>query len=361
MNPEIAHFEALFKDGLRRCMADEDPESLRKWLTETLARMGSVGSDNANALLTWKESFDLMDALLEHYAKLATTPEVDRKTLSWPWKSWRDKIDPLEEGMLATLTAPDGTGKTIYAESIAEYWAEHKNKVVFVHYELNKKLMMLRRTARQCSFTSRQLKSGQLTPAELRRIAEMRPRMLAWDGYISYLHTPGWSMERTAAELRRLRAEDNCDVVVVDYVEKAAASRRQLQLFGSGGVWSREADNVEQLKTFAETSDCPVLMVAQMSKAGKDTKFKDLHRGAMKGAGEKADKANLVILLKLDRRAEGGYMQDVNVLIDKNTMGPTGTLKQFMEPEYFRVADLYNGPDVEPRPVELGFPDRWDN
>jgi replicative DNA helicase len=145
-------------------------------------------------------------------------------------------------------------------------------------------------------------------------------------------------MERTTAELRRLHSEGLCDVVVVDYLEKAAASKRQLDMYGAN-AFQREADNVEQLKTFAEATEIPVLMVAQMNKSGKGQDFKSIDRSNMRGAGEKSEKANLVILLHRERVDEG-YSSTVDVLVDKNTMGATGTFSQFMQPEYYRVGDI---------------------
>lgn len=335
MNPEIAQFEAFGKDILRRCMAEEEPEDIRRWASDTLARMG--GGDTS-AIMTWPQSFDLVDAMVDEYERIANTPEKERKLLSWPWASWRKLIDPLEDGMLGVITAPDGQGKTIYAESIAEYWAEHRNKVVFVHYELNRKLMMLRRTARHTSILTRDIKSGHLTAEQKTKIAMVRPVLINWDGDITYLHTPGWTMERTIAELSRLHAEGKCDAVVLDYLEKASASARQLKMFGPN-TYQREADNVEQLKNFSETTGAPVLMVAQMSKEGKGEKIEKVDRTGMRGAGEKSDKANLVILIKRPR-TDDGYSNMADVIVDKNTMGNTGQFKQIMQPEYFRVGDM---------------------
>jgi replicative DNA helicase len=336
MNPELAQYEAFAKEVLRRCMVEDEPADIRQWITDTMQRMG--GAATSDALMTWEQSFDLVDQMLADYERIANTPEKDRKVLSWPWISWRNLIDPLEDGMLGVVTAPDGQGKTIYAETIAEYWAAHKQRVVFVHYELNRKLMMLRRTARHSGITARQMKNGQLNQDQKELIASIRPRLLSWDGYITYLHTPGWSMERTVAELNRLAAEGQCDVVVLDYLEKAAASRRQLQMFGTN-TYQREADNVEQLKNFAENTGMPVLMIAQMSKDGKKTSFESVDRTGIRGAGEKSDKANLVVLLHRER-VEDGYSNTVDVLVDKNTMGSTGAFKQIMQPEYFRVGDI---------------------
>lgn len=338
MNPEIAIYEALAKEILRRCLADDDPADLRQWLLDALSHLG--GGDTS-AVMTWEESFALVEAMVQEYEAQANIPAKDRKVLDWPWQSWNYRIDPLEAGMLGVVTAPDGQGKTIYAEMLAEHWAMHKNRVVFVHYELNRKLMMLRRTARHTGITARAIKEGRLSLNEKDQIANVTPRLLSWDGYITYLHTPGWSMDRTVAELSRLHNEGECDVVVLDYLEKVAPSRRQLQMFGTN-TYQREADNVEQLKNFAETTGIPVLEIAQMNKEGKREGFDRLDRTAMRGAGEKSEKANLVVLLKRER-VEDGYSNTVECLIDKNTMGATGTFLQMMQPEYFRVQDIVPG------------------
>ncbi len=347
MNPEVAYFEAIAKELMQRCIAENDPEDIRRWLNDTIARMGGAGSEDA--ILTWPASFDLVDEIIAKYEQIAATPESERKVLSWPWESWRKKIDTMEPGMLATVTAPDGQGKTIYAESITEYWAEHRNRVVFVHYELNRNLMMLRRTARHASITPRQVKEGTLTKEQKDKIAEIRPRLLAWDGYITYLHTPGWTMERTIAELRRLLADGQVDAVALDYLEKVSASTRQIKLFGTN-VYQREADNVEQLKNFSEDTGVPVLMVAQMSKAGKHESADKMDRSGIRGAGEKSDKANIVVLLKRDR-VDDGYSNTVDVMVDKNTMGGTGQFQQIMQPEYYRVGDIYIPPNGQ-RPTK---------
>ena len=338
MTPETAPYMALAQELMRRCYAEEDAEMLRQWLGDQLARMGAA---DESAVMTWPESFDIYDAILARREQDAQLPADQRKTLDWGWASWDRLIDPLEPGMLAVVSAGDGMGKTIYAECLAEHWARKKNHVVFVHYELNRALMLDRRTARHTGIPRRVLKSGQMTQEQRQKVAQIRPRLLAWDGYITYLQTPGWTMEKTVQELRRLKAQGDCDVVVLDYLEKTAASRRQLQMFGTN-PFQREADNVEQLKNFAESTETPALMLAQMSKAGKSTNFNNLDRTDMRGAGEKSEKANIVVLLHRDKESgdTGEYSPLVNVRVDKNTVGATGNFTQFMHPELFSVHDV---------------------
>lgn len=334
--PELQQYMALAQETMRRIYAEEPPEMLHQWLADQLGKMR--GKVEESAIMTWPESFDYYEQLLAQREADALLPEDQRKTVDWLWPSWNQRIDPLEPGMLAVISAGDGQGKTIYAESLAEHWARRKNKVVFLHYELNRAIVLDRRTARHTSIARRDLKSGRLSPQQKQTIAQMRPRLMGWDGYITYAHTAGWTMERTIQDLHRLKAEGRCDVVVLDYLEKNAASRRQLQMFGTN-TYQREADNVEQLKNFAESTETPVLMLAQMSKAGKASSAETIDRTGMRGAGEKSEKANVVILLHREK-IENGYSQKVDVVIDKNTMGPTGSFAQWMEPEFFRVQEM---------------------
>jgi len=336
VNPELALLEAFFLEGLRRVSGEEEPSETKAWALRRLNSMGAGGDEDA--LLTWPASFDYTDTLLQHYAKLAAIPAEQRHVLDFPWTSWNNYIEPLEGGLLGVVSAPDGAGKTTYAECLAEHWAQKHHAVVYVHYELNKGWMMKRRLARQAHITVHDMHSGHLSPAQQAEVADVRKRLLSWQGEISYLHAPGWTMERTIEELRKLHSEGKCAVVVVDYLEKVAASARQIKMRLEW--FQREADNVEQLKNFAESAGVPVLMVAQMRKDAKRQDMDKLDRGAIRGAGEKSEKANLVVMLNR-QRTEDGYANEIDVLIDKNTMGRAGVqFKQYMQPEFFDVRDL---------------------
>jgi len=76
-----------------------------------------------------------------------------------------------------------------------------------------------------------------------------------------------------------------------------------------------------------------------MSKVGKKQNAGEMDRTGMRGAGEKSEKANVVVLLAR-KRTEDGYSPSVDVRVDKNTVGRTGDFQQYMEGEYFRVADI---------------------
>ena len=333
-SPQVEAYMVLGQELFRHIYADAGPEELHNWLMTQLARLGS-GDENARLL--WPDSFTLYDEIIAERTRQASIPANERHIPTWPWDTWRNFIDPLDAGMLGVISGADGVGKTIYAENLAEHWAATGLNVAFVHFELNRSLMLDRRMARQTGIQRRVLKTGTLDAAQQSAYENANDRLRQWPGSITYIHTPGWTMERVVNEVRALVTEGICDIFVVDYLEKAAASERQLKTYGSN-PFAREADNVELLKTAAESLERPAILLAQMNKAGKTQGFDTLNRTAIRGAGEKTEKANLVVLL----HKESTESNLIQVRVDKNTMGRCGTFDQFITGARFQITDIYN-------------------
>jgi replicative DNA helicase len=263
-------------------------------------------------------------------------------------KDWRvtgiriepDKIDEffgfrIDGDGLFLLEDMTVTHNTIYAECLAEHWARQGNAVAFLHFELNRGIMLDRRMARHTGIARRTLKAGTLTNQEKVEMARADDLMRSWQGQITYVHTPGWTVERALTEIRAMMNEGLCDVFIVDYLEKAAASAKQAKQYGPQ-VYEREADDVEQIKNFSEAVGIPVVILSQLNKLGKGQRFADLDRTAIRGSGAKTEKANVVALLHRDSPES----EQVRVKLDKNTIGAPGTMKQIMDAPRFRVFDV---------------------
>lgn len=343
--PELEPYLVLGQELFRRVYAEDSADDIHDWLSAQLRRL--AGTADEAAWMSWVDSFDVYEEIMRKRAALAALPESERRIPTWPWATWRRLIDPLDPGMLAVLSAADGGGKTLYAECLAEHWARHGLNVVYVHFELNRALMLDRRTARHTGIPRRTLKEGVLTGQEEARRARANDELRAWPGSISYLHTPGWTMERTLAAVGTAISDGLCDVFVVDYLEKASASSRQIQKHGSN-IYARETDDVELIKDMAEKTEIPALLLAQMNKAGKKESFAELDRTAIRGAGEKTERANVVILLHRDNPES----EVVKVRVDKNSLGPPGSFEQFVDFPLFNVVDI----EDEEAPVEVRAP-----
>ncbi len=334
--PGLEPYLVLAQELMRRVYAEDSPEEIRNWLAIQLQRLG--GGQDSKARLLWEQSFEVYEQIMQKRMTEARLPETQRRLLSWPWRSWAEKLDPLEPGILAVIAAADGAGKTMCAENLAEHWAKLGYQVVFLHFELSHPIMLDRRMVRASAIPRRTLRLGQLSIADRDKMQEANERMKAWPGGITYVHTPGWTMEHALAETQALISDGLCDVFIVDYLEKASASPRQLKLF-STNIFAREANDVEQIKSFAEQNEVPAVLLAQLNKLGKGQSFENLDRTAIRGAGEKTEKANIVVMLYRDTEE----FDRIRVRIDKNTLGPTGSFEQVVELDRFRMADISDG------------------
>ena len=333
-DPRHSHLEQLARELDRRVLALEAPEAIYDWLKGKLDKF--VPADTTGAIMEWPISFEIYDQEIQRRIEISQLPEAERRLFNWPWSSWNELIDPIEAGLLAMIAGPDGSGKTTYAENIAEYWARKGQRVAFVHFELSKIIMLDRRAVRHTAIARRQLKlAGELTTKDLHDLEAAKARLLNWPGEITYLHTPGKSIELVIRELGKLQTAGKCDIAVIDYLEKAAPSSAQLKAFGAN-QFQREANDVDLIKNFSEERGVPMLLLSQFSKAGKATNFADLDRGAIRGAGEKSEKANVVILLQPDKTTG----TTINLKLDKNTLGPKGSWQQIIDLPRFQIGDV---------------------
>ena len=329
-DPKLQRWSEIAMELYRRVYAEEAPEIIYDWWLTVGEKLRP--SQATGAIMPWPDSFEIYDREIERRREMAKRPESEQRLLTWPWSSWNRLLDPAEGGMLSLLAGPDAVGKTAYAECIAEHWAKHGHQVVFVHFELSKNVMLDRRAARHTAIARRRLKfAGSLTPDEMRKLEAVKHRLLQWPGEITYLHVPGKTFELVLRELTGLKRAGKCSVAVIDYLEKASPAAMQLKAYGSN-LFAREAADVELLKSWSERHGVPLLVLSQFNKAGKHAAFGDLDRTMIRGAGEKTEKANVVILLQPDKSTDG----IINVRIDKNTLGPTGTFRQLLDAAHFR-------------------------
>ena len=342
----VRSYVAMAQQLVEKAYGGETPDTIYAWLNEALRQMRNLPG-GSRAWLDWEDSFELYAQILLERQQAAT---VETNKWTWPWRTWNTFIDPPEAGMLAVVSAGDGQGKTIYAECIAEHWARQGRHVVFVHFELNRKIMLDRRMCRHANL-ERRILLNPLARVHQDAIDCANERLQTWTGNIDYLHCPGWTVEQVCSELRLRIADHRCDAFVVDYLEKARPSQKQVKIFGNNR-YAHEADNIEQLKDLSEETETRSVILEQFSKAGKQTSFESLDRTGIRGAGEKTERANIVVLLLRDKvengefgpRGEtivepGGYSREVKVRIDKNTMGKTGDFCQYLKAETFNVFD----------------------
>lgn len=269
----------------------------------------------------------------------------------WPWKNWNDKVRHLLPGMVGILAAPDGQGKSMYLEQIAEHWASNGHQVVLVHLEDSLDYKLNRRSARHALVPLEKIEDGNLTEQEQERANDANDRLELWADHLHYYHAAGKSMTVIIRELEARVAEGVCGAVVFDYLDKVQPTRGQANVYGQD-TWERQANDMEQLKTFAETAKVPVFTATQGNKAMQDGGRQT--RKNIQGSGQKSQKAQLVLILTRDLVGDEGlkdkngkviaepgeYSPVAKVVIDKQNRGKTGEFSQFILGQFFTVRDI---------------------
>lgn len=327
--------QTMLSEAQRRFFTGETQTEVTAFVSRELARIAST--TQPEDILDVPQSVEFYRNIMAEREAFFNLPAEEQRRLLFPWPSWNNLLDPLPGGMLMTIAGADGAGKTTYGECISEYYAALGFKVAYFHFELSHTVMLDRRAARHTGMSIRQLK-GYLTADEKQRVEAANARILTWAGNIHYVHCPAYQMEQVVRDIQALQAEGKCEVAIIDYLEKAAPSPIQLRTYGNN-AYQREADNVEQLKSCAERIGIPIVMLAQLNKHGKGVSVDDLDKTHVRGAGEKTEKANVVILLHREQDDAGVYSNIVDVKVHKNTLGPMGRFRQGMTPQYFRVDD----------------------
>jgi len=336
---------------VQELQARPDPDDLftaaqERWQTLAPKRV------NSNFVYGWDTQpahrAELRKRIADHEAGI-------RSGYDWPWASWNKLMRPLQPGFVATLAAPDGMGKSTYLEMIAEHWASRGYHVVYVHLEDSLTYKLDRRMARTALVGIDRIQDGNLSPDDQRKIADAESRMSAWADLLHYYEAPGESMTTILRELESRVAEGVCQAVVFDYLDKVRPTRGQSQLYGNN-LWERQADDMEQLKAFAEKSKLAVLTATQGNKAMQDAGTQT--RQAIQGSGQKSQKSQLVVILTRDLVGSGGmkdsngaliaaageYSPMVNVRVDKQNIGRTGGFQQVLVGQYFTVRDIERKP-----------------
>jgi len=319
----------------------EDVQSVFDYARRLLdARTPESRDDN---LLMWLESFKHFHTLqLERCAELdAQERGTAPPRPTFPWNGLSQYITYARPGTLTGIVAAPGVGKTSLMEGMAEHWAEIGLRVVFFHLELGHQSMLDRRMCRQTGLPLKQLESGYMGP-ETRQAEE---RMQGWAGGIHYVHCPGWSAPRIVRQAQKLRERDQCDIAIIDYLQKIQRRVEHGMNWAQATGWS-----IEVIKNAAEVMGIPFILGSQISKKGREEAM--LTSANVRDTGELEEKANLMItaqreLLTVPLRdgaqqelVPAGKLHPVaDMRVDKNTFGDTGMFKLAFTGSRFRFSD----------------------
>ncbi|OGK38262.1 replicative DNA helicase [Candidatus Roizmanbacteria bacterium RIFCSPHIGHO2_12_FULL_41_11] len=170
------------------------------------------------------------------------------------------KLSGLIDSNLIVLAARPGIGKTSFALNIALHAGLiEKKSVGFFSLEMSKEELVDRLLVGQADIDAWKLKTAQLSATEQHALVEAMGDLSEAPIYID--DTPGISVLEMRTKARKLKAEKDLKLLIVDYLQLADSGKK----FDSR---VQEVSYVSQgLKNLARELKIPVLAVSQLSRA----------------------------------------------------------------------------------------------
>jgi replicative DNA helicase len=251
---------------------------------------------------------------------------------------------------LVIVAARPAMGKTAFVLNVAQHAAiENSIPVAVFSLEMSKESLVQRMLTSEARVDAQKLRKGMLRDDDFPRMARAAGILSAAPIWID--DTAGISLLEIRSKARRLKADADVGMVIVDY----------LQLIqGPTNVESRqqEISHISRsLKALAKELNVPVVALSQLSRAPEqrtgDNKRPQLSDLRESGAIEQD--ADLVMFLYRQEMYDGPVDKDGNslegraeVIVGKQRNGPTGIVNLYFHKSYTRFENY------SPRAPEVG-------
>jgi replicative DNA helicase len=251
--------------------------------------------------------------------------------ISSPWPNLNAFLPAFLPGTLTVVAAAPGHGKTLSAESIAEYNAQHGKRVLYIHPELTVNQMIARQMGRYgTSFAMSNIVRGISDRGEA---AQIGAQIGEWPGKIFFRYCPGISPAEVGALIRTEAALGRCDLAIVDYLHilNLQKERGQTDEMALGLA-------AMTIKTAGAMAGVPVILLAQINReyVGR-TKEPRLIMSDIRGSGQLEAFANAIVMIYNHAIANPTELTAlITMYIAKNTFGQTGTCEMLWERGHYR-------------------------
>lgn len=265
---------------------------------------------------------------------------LDRMTSGW------------QRSDLIIVAARPSMGKTAFALTCARNAALHKTYpagVAIFSLEMGAEQLALRMLTSEARVDSQDARTGRMKEKDWQKMARAAGRLAEAPIFID--ETPGLSVLELRAKCRRLKAEHDIGLVIVDYLQLMHVSSTQRYT-------NREQEISyisRSMKALAKELDVPVIALSQLSRAvetrggDKRPQLSDLRES---GAIEQ-DADVVCFIYRADRYGiavddQGNSLEGVaEIIIGKQRNGPVGGVSLSFVNQYARfesLATYYQGP-----------------
>ena len=219
-------------------------------------------------------------------------------------------LEPMEPGTLNIIAGRPSTGKTQLACQIAVDLAiRQRRPVLMLSWEMTRRLITTRLACDVADVDKTKAKRGQLTQEDWKSLT--RAQGAIHEAPLFLADKLNMDLFRVRAEARQLKATSGLDLLIIDYLQLVAVPGR----FGTTNEMFEYL--TRSLKLLAMELGVPILLVSQLSRAGKDRKSPAPQLFDLRGSGAIEQDADSVLFCWHD--SKGSYVE-----IAKQREGPRG-------------------------------------
>ena len=263
----------------------------------------------------------------------------DLRGVTSGFKGLDDKLSGFQKSDLIILAARPSMGKTSLSLDIARKAALGGVSVGYFSLEMSSQQLVDRMLAAESNVDLWKI-----------RIRDGMSRMSKAPIYID--DQAGNNIMSMRATARRLKAQYDLDLIIVDYLQLMTTSRNHDNMVNQVTEISRA------LKGLARELNVPVIALSQLSRAvearGGKPRLSDL-----RDSGAIEQDADVVMFIHRDRLDDGGgYAQQAEVLIEKHRNGATGLVPLFFEANRATFMDVETSQYNEYEETQVHVPDR---
>jgi replicative DNA helicase len=250
----------------------------------------------------------------------------------------------LQAGDFVVVAGRPSMGKTAFALTVAEHVALEENRGVAVFsLEMSREQVAQRMVCARGRVDAHRLRTNRLSESDYALLADAQEELSRASIFID--DTSSLTPLTLRARARRLRAQHDVGLVIVDY----------LQLLEAPGLENRQQQISfvsRSLKALAREIQAPVLALSQLNRATENRDDKRPRLADLRESGSIEQDADLVCFLFREgyyrpRAAgeEGGLGEEegeggtaTEVIVAKQRNGPTGTIRLTFLPHCLRFA-----------------------
>ena len=281
-----------------------------------------------------KDAIHEIDDILQHQGKL--------RGLATGFSELDKCTDGLQRGSIIVIAARPSMGKTSLAMNIAEHVAVMSSTPMPVgvfSLEMPAVQLIIRMLCSVGSVSMKRLRSGVSTDAEYKSLIHAAGRISNAKIFID--DTGDLSIMELRAKARRMKANQNIQLLVIDYLQLMRAPSR-----GNYDNRQQEIATISGgLKALAKELNIPVIVLSQLNREAEKREGGKPRLSDLRESGAIEQDADVVCLIapKDDRKDEEVVLEEITsatLIVAKNRNGPQGRIPLQFQREFTRFSSM---------------------